>query len=68
MHQQVALFKDTGKRQSQVLGFFVDFVQATEVTDLVLNGPISPSRSRLITLLLVPGNSFSLHFSNLENQ
>lgn len=37
MDQQVALFKDTGKPQSQVTGFFVDLVQATEVTDIVLS-------------------------------
>jgi len=42
MHQQVALFKDTGKPQSLVLGFFVDFVQVTEVIDLVLNDPSVP--------------------------
>lgn len=39
MHQQFALFKDTGKPQSQVVGFSVDFVQATEVTDRVQSDP-----------------------------
>ena len=42
MHQQVALLKDMGKPQSQILGFFVDLVQAIEVIDLVLYDPSVP--------------------------
>lgn len=67
MHQQVALLKDMGKPQSQILGFFVDLVQAIEVIDLVLYDPSVPQGLSWFILLFVSGDSFSLHFSNLES-